>query len=237
MNKRIVIIGDSLSQIRFLENIQLENIYQYFLQNSLNNTYVVNYGVPSNTSRICSSTSAINNHILATNANFYIIQLGIVDCAPRIFNKYEKKIFEFLTFFPFVGKIVQKFVSYLGKKRKFLTKVRKNVMVEIDEFEKNLKKIIDNINKTSNCEKVFFINIAYPSLTVQNEYTNILDNIDKYNEIFNKLKKDYENIYIIDLYEFTKSNQDALLADGMHINEVGHSFIAKEILSLIENKE
>lgn len=141
-----------------------------------------------------------------------IFQIGINDCAPRLFKKNTQSIvfnkyFRKITFDFFL-----KFISYF---RYEFTKLRKLVYVTKDNYEKNIDIMCKEIQKyNSNC-KFIYISTAKSDILDKKSY-NYNKNIDEYNlilkEKFNKNYIDINNLIL----------NDGLISDNIHISKESH---------------
>ena len=102
-----------------------------------------------------------------------------------------------------------------------------------DEFEKDYGDLVDAFSSLPSHPKVF---ICKPVPTFAKDYT-ISDSVIR-NEIIPILKNvsRVKKVKIIDLYK-AFSGKDKLFLDGVHLNEDGCAFMAKEIYKAITGKE
>ncbi|MCK9491393.1 MAG: SGNH/GDSL hydrolase family protein [Sulfurimonas sp.] len=237
-NKIFTLIGDSLSMTRIDDGITLENTYIYKIFDILlKKPFICNGSIRGNSTLISSSTSYYKEYLESNkNNNYIIIHLGIVDCSPRIFNKIEKKIIDCTLGISVVNKFTKLFLNYRTKNRFYYTKKNSYVEVNIDEFDKNIRKIIKQLLELNyNLKKIFLINIASSNDYIKSKSYNIESNIIQYNKIYDDVAQSFQKIVdIIDVYSFTKNNLDGLLNDGQHISSKTHDFIANEIIKRVE---
>lgn len=218
MNKKksITILGDSLSMPRKKDGIAYENTYSCMLKNY--NFDVINRSRRANdTSKQCELLN-ISDDILDYDSDIYIIHLGIVDCAPRVFTRRESKVISLLP--NFFRKLILKFVS---KFRRIITKYRKITYVNSKKFQENL----DFILKYLRNKKVILINILDTNeLNIERSF-GFDTNIKNYNKIIESFKKN-ENITLIDSNSLPCSKK--LIEDGIHISKEMHKCLAEKIL-------
>jgi acyl-CoA thioesterase I len=218
-----MILGDSLSLKRPWEGINEKNTYAYKLKN---------FGIILNKSRHANTTfkqlKKIKSDISETKSDVYIIQLGIVDCCPRIFTYNQHRFLSLLNiFFP---KLVNFYTNKKSKNRYEKTKKQMIVFTTKSKYKQNMQKIINIILNYNDTQKIFLVNIAYPSNSLKEKNYNIENQIIEYNNILNEFQN--ERISIIDLFSFTKNNSNSLLGDE-HISEKGHNFILDSIKSYL----
>jgi len=136
-----------------------------------------------------------------------ILQIGIVDCAPRALTQFEN---DFINRFAVTRKLANK---YLPKYLNFLRRKRQVSYTSIADFEKGLKLI----KETFNC-KVISIGIVPPSKAYEKNLLGIEKKVILYN---NSLKKVFENEYI----DISSIEGDMVMTDNIHLNKRGHEYI------------
>lgn len=219
----LVILGDSLALPRPADGIDDTDTYSLKLAK---NIIVINKSQYGNNT--IDQLNRIEADVAGTHADFYTIQLGIVDCSPRIFSDRQKKLLSTLSiYFP---RIIRYYIRYKTKNRYQKTRKKKLSYTSINQYAENIQKIIDVIQQFNNVKKIFLINIAYPSKLLKEKNYNIENIIEQYNERLNIIKNNV--VTVIDLFSYTKKNPNALLKDE-HISIEGHDFIAKSILEEI----
>ena len=134
--KIVTILGDSLSLARSENNIYFKHTYSYLLNEKFKAKYLfLNNSKRGNTTTDQISQQNIYDDILTTQSDFFIIQIGIVDCAPRIISLLEKKIIRMI----FSIKNQNSYVKFKSRYRKFLTKYFPKTYVNLDDFINNYK--------------------------------------------------------------------------------------------------
>ncbi len=226
--KIITILGDSLSMARMENGIFFENTYAFLLQDLFDKNYlVVNKSKRANTIVTQSNTQNMYDDVLTIkNSDTFIIQLGIVDCAPRIISIWESKILKY--FRPkFISNYYMKFKS---KNRKFFTKYYPKTYVPLEVFKKRYNCLIETISNKTPANKIILINIADTNDKNKSKSFGFSENINKYNEVIASFVGNSKvKISLIDLYSITKKTPEFLLEDGIHINKDVHSFLSKVI--------
>ena len=227
----ITILGDSLSMARIENGISYKDTYSYLLSEYIKKDYLVlNKSKRGNTITNQISIQNIYDDVISTNSEYFIIQIGIVDCAPRIISMKEKVILRYL----FSEKIQNIYIGFKSKYRRFITKYFPKTYVSLDAFKDNYIHLIEAILKQSNVKKIVVINIADTNLKNKNKSFGFENNIINYNKIIKHLSLLYpDKINIIDLYSLSNLNDDILLNDGIHISKYAHVILANEIEKLI----
>ncbi len=227
IKKRIVLIGDSLLMHRPLECINYEDTYGYLVKKSLGKDYdVIIRTRRANDTNMQSDIDHLVYDIKQFEPDLVFLHLGIVDCAPRLFNRLEK-IFVKHCLPPFLNKRVVKFFS---KRRYFFTKNFPKSYTKINDFEKNIQKIIDCI-KSVGAEPII-INIAKTNPKKAARSYHFMESIQNYNGVLSKISEK-NNCKIIDMYSITKENPDSLIIDGIHLSKKGSRTLSNKIVEMV----
>lgn len=219
--KKIIVIADSSALPNHL--VRYENTWIYKLKKS-GSFDVITYakrGLNSNV--LCESGGdGIVSPFGSDCLEFFmpdtaIVQLGIVDCSPRLIKKRS---------------IHSKIVATLPKNlRKYylllLKKIRKRTVHRVDVSLENFQENIESyVNRALSLEvnRIIFIGIALPDEEFINKNPNVVINVRRYNEVLvNIVRKDHRLNYIdplnSDLYDHK------IFTDGYHPNEQGHGYI------------
>lgn len=225
--KKILIIGDSLSMSRHVDGITYDVMYSTLLSNVFRDWLVVNGSQRANTSRRVVDRSYQEEYLLPLRPDFVILQIGVVDCLPRLLSRTERIALSILTKLNLTSRVAKYYISYKSSRRLRFTKRKQMFFVDALEFQKNLlelKKILSELT----C-KVIVINIPCPGQKLRERSYGVDASVLKYNNIICTVFGDLEN-RIIDLYEMTRCDPLLLLSDGYHIQAGGHKLIFEEIL-------
>ena len=142
-----------------------------------------------------------------------IVQLGIVDCAPRFARKGE---IEALRKIPFLG---NKILGLLNKP--FIRKRRRITYTSLSNFRKNVLAI-----KASFSVPVYFLTIVNASEGYEAMLSGITENINNYNRIILEIadKKDIS---------LTGIEKQGVMSDFHHLNKRGHSIVSSKVLRVL----
>lgn len=232
--KKILIAGDSLGMVRPDEGIFVEDIYPYLLQKTLINDYfVINASQRANNSSRIISEDYAYEHIDAIKPDVVILQIGIVDCTPRLFTEIQKKIMAGIAQFPWLKPVISRYIKRKSLRRYDLTKKRKIVHVPLDKFEINLINFFEKIKSVSPNATFIVINILNPGHVMTSRNFGLVENVMDYNQKLTGIATNYSS-KIIDLFNFTKLSPEVVLTDGHHIGKRAHQFIAQEALKAIQ---
>ncbi len=152
-----------------------------------------------------------------------ILQLGIVDCAPRYMKKRLEKI---------VNIILRKSVLtwYMKYVKTHHTRNPRNAYVLPDRFYANLREFCQRANTIGT--KIIVIMIAPVSDIFINKNPYINDSINTYNEIYRHLSKEFTNITLVQPYD--NSDLGGISDDGYHLNIEGHNIVFHKLMKNIK---
>lgn len=149
-----------------------------------------------------------------------ILQVGIVDCAPRAFTELEMKIFQTLRLGTYAKKIARRYHPQMSMKRKLVTvkpKLFKNNLLE-------LRKSFEN-------STIVVVPIAPANDDYKRYSPDIPMNIQLYNEILCEV---FERHFLAKAY--AKANIEKLfLSDNHHLSEYGHHHLAGVLIEYLRD--
>tara|TARA_R110002050_G_scaffold97132_1_gene202062 strand:- start:12442 stop:13146 length:705 start_codon:yes stop_codon:yes gene_type:complete len=155
-----------------------------------------------------------------------ILQLGIVDCAPRLLSLLDKIIIKIIP--------VKLKNGYIGLLKKVKKRKRNNTLVSLNKFKSNINRYILRANKLNT--KIIFIAISIPDERVIKKNRFISENAELYNNFLIQLAEKNDFIYITK--PLIKESSKEIYEDGYHPNQQGHLEIytrVQEILNLLIN--
>ena len=222
----ITILGDSLSLARSENGIFFKQTYSYLLNKKFNGEYLfLNKSKRGNTTKNQINPQNIYDDIITTNSKYFIIQIGIVDCSPRIISMKEKVILRYF----FSEKIQNIYIGFKSKYRRFITRNFPKTYVSLDDFNDNFELLIQTILKQTDVKKIALINIADTNNGNKYRSYGFENNIINYNQVISTLQKKFKSkVELIDLFSLSKNN-NIILDDGIHITREAHIIIANEI--------
>lgn len=237
--KNLFIIGDSLACPRPWEGIGCNQVYSTLIQKEVSNddVYVVNLAGGGRSSSDYLTDTFFKTYVVSGAVSYLVIQVGIVDCAPRLLTTFER-ILAFLCGKTAVSnKIFSYYIRWKSKHRMFFTKWFPMTKIKVDNYEKNIRKIISNFSQENPLEKIVLVNIAYPGHELVDKSWGILENIHRYNKVLEAVKHEApDKVAIIDLFEKTKANKHWITKDdGHHVLAEAHEWIALQIVNIIRN--
>lgn len=181
----------------------------------------------------------LDGDVLFSDSKYIIFQLGIVDCAPRLFNLMEDRILFVLGREPIVKIFVNAVVKFKSKHRRFFTKHFPRTYVSKKEFKDKYAFILRETKNAVNPQKVFLINIADTNDKNNLRSFNFRKNILEYNKIIADLVVENKNFCeLIDFFSATKEHKEFIVEDeGIHLTKSGHAYLAQIIYEKIQKED
>ena len=209
-SKRVIwVIADSLAAQRW-DELSCKDRWPQILGSYLRDRFVL-----ENRAKGASTTARLSKEDGFDRFGVVIIQLGIVDCAPRYLREWESRM-------------IARFPSILrGKIIRLVTSVRSQSIsrayVPLREYEKNLESFIRRCSRP-----VLIIKILKPGKKHIKANPMVGDAVALYNRAIDVVASSHANVSVL---EFPPERVDELtLADGYHLNAKGHEFLASYVL-------
>jgi acyl-CoA thioesterase I len=221
-SQRIVLLGDSLGMPTGSEEIEYEDTYPYLLKIDLKHFEIISRHRRTNDTSKQLSSQRIFDDIEMLKPDVLVVHLGIVDCAPRVFSRFQNAIFSML---PVI--VVRNILRIISHFRYNITKLNNKTYVKKDKFKINIEKFIDISNEMG--MQLLFIEILMTSQKNDNRSYNFKNNIIEYNKIIEAASSS-GNVGLVKY-----DTKDFLLKDGIHINKEGNKFLAHKISEKIAN--
>jgi len=229
--ERVVILSDSLSMPRPDESLLYEETYPYLLQQEMENCFeIINRGKRANTIQEQITDQYVYDDIMFFYPKYVVIQLGIVDCAPRLFSRRFGKYV--------IGNIKPLFlrefvIGQFSKRRIFFTKHFPRQYVPLSKFSYGYDYLLNMVKEFGSTPIV--VNIARTSPENDCRSYGFIQHIKNYNEAIEKTAQRH-NALLIDMYKISESNA-VLLDDGIHYNKLGSKILAQEIAATIKKNQ
>ena len=164
-------------------------------------------------------------------ADYHIVHLGIVDCAPRLFTRGDQRLLGVMPF----RRIIIRFAS---KHRFFLTKIFPKVYVRKDVFARKYRDLLEAILQKTPTKKIFLINLAATKPRNIGRSYGIERNIQDYNAFIAGIASEIpDRVRLIDLFAMTQVDPSLVFDDGIHLTAKGHEVLAETISRLITDNE
>jgi lysophospholipase L1-like esterase len=239
---KIVVMADSLAMAREGEtNISFEATYPYLLDQSLRHRLgseapvVIERGMRRRTIEYV--LDEWYELVDLRRPEIVVIHVGIVDCAPRVFLRRERQFVENLK----PAFLRDSILRNAHRHRRRIVNFRKKVYVTADRFNELVGQVVARA-KQSKLKSLVMVNIIKPPAEMDARSPGFISNVGIYNEIL-KTHATASGVHLIDMDQMitTAGGVEKLTVDGIHINEIGHELLAKEIenhvLSVIGERE
>ncbi len=156
-----------------------------------------------------------------------ILQTGITDCAPRLFDKsgFEYRVINSIM----SQRMRNKYIAWIRKRR-----IRNPDLAYIkpDEFRKFVSSYAGRA-AGSGC-KIIIIGILPPTSEFIRKSPYIKKSIDTYNEIYRAITREFDNVTFINPFE-NETDIDKLFIDEMHVNRSGSEIIYNSLCIVLDH--
>jgi lysophospholipase L1-like esterase len=225
----ISLIADSLAMPRIEggEKILIESTWPELLQDGLRKNFdrVVfsNFSERRRSIKTLKKIGIYNESIIFNEPQLIIIQIGIVDAAPRVFSLKEQAILNFRFFPNFIKKII---ISKRSQNRNSLQ--RKNplgkVYTDPDDFFAILINFMQKIEASyANVPKLILVPILGDLEKMELKSEGFRNNVVRYNNILKKIASKYN--FISYLEEIGNLKLEYCI-DNYHLSKKGHSLLS-----------
>ena len=221
--KRVLVITDSVGLPRPWDNIPYEDTYLHALEKSGDiSMWVASEGgfpIVKMNNNILHLTRYLSDKMF----DFGILQLGIIDCAPRpIPNRARKVIANFPT------PIRNRTVNFLHKHRAFIQKNLWSFQITpVKKFRKEFDRMLGNMDRL--CNHVFIIMIIPGKPSIEEHSPGLIEATQRYNQEIETISRKYRNTTLIDVYEQLSADPGKYLTDDLHITKEAHKLIWDEL--------
>lgn len=157
------------------------------------------------------------------NPNIVILQIGICDCAPRLYKR--KRLFWIV--------LERVFRGYFFKIiKKVRTRTPDRADVSFESFSKNINRYCNLLRKNSNFKLLVIILIgASNNVNLSNKSPFFHDNIKKYNNVLLSYDK-YDDVIVID--PLGGLTEEYFVEDGYHLNHLGNDVVFNKLKDIID---
>lgn len=215
MQDTILIVGDSLGLPR--ENMPYEKTWPRLVSKFTRSHVVAKVQRALTTATLHSGM--YQDWLEFYTPNMVILQVGIVDCAPR-YIKNGGLAMKLLGVAPGpVKSAAWKIIKKAGRKAKYAD-------VSSEKFKANLEKYIDRCVKAG-VSNVLLISIARSGSAMVRSNPGVLGQLTCYNEIIRTVAEQFAICKVIDVLAY--ADDAYFLEDGYHLNEYGNQQLFNEL--------
>ncbi|MFT5495253.1 MAG: acyl-CoA thioesterase-1 [Kiritimatiellia bacterium] len=159
--------------------------------------------------------------VIIKQADIALVQVGIADCAPRVFSRRQHAM---LARWP--KPLRESVIHFVHKHRRALIRLRPQcVYVKEKNFHECVFKLA-TWAKRENAAQLIFVNIIRPTDEMEHRSPGYQAKVDAYNACLAQYV-DHEHIHLQDLCaQVAAGGSDHLTIDGIHLNREGHRGLA-----------
>lgn len=229
--KRIVVLGDSMAMPRVegKDCVWWDETWPFLLQQKLIKSNmqidIINCSSRARTiDSICGQDFL--DHVTWKKPDFIVLEIGIVDCAPRIFSKKEKALLNN----SFMPACIKKYIIHLrSQKREIITKRAPLAKVYTPpyQFKFYLQKFFSRLEELNRRIRLIVIPILANDSFMETKSPGFVSNVNIYNSILKEWCKVIGATWFDPSTIFMEQKKHTLFgSDGYHFNIKGHCSIA-----------
>ena len=222
-SKKILVITDSVSMPR--PGVKYEDTWLYLLKQEFPGYDFIDRSARGTTTyRLVTEGGGGVDLLESYNPDIVILQMGITECAPRLFKKPGLEYFIVSKVLP--AGLRKKYIEIVKRKR-----IRNPDIPEVSpkQFKENIISYLKRAEKLSS--KVIIIMINPPTDLFIQKSPRIKQNIDLYNIIYLKAAKLFHNTETAAPFENIDIN--TLSTDELHVNTKGAKIIFETLKPLL----
>lgn len=216
--KKILIITDSVSMPR--PGVPYEQTWIYLIKRAFPMHDIIDRpGRGSTSTRLVTEGGGGADLLETYMPDMVIIQIGMADCAPRLFNKRGIEFRIVSRYLP--SAIRQRYIAYVKRHR-----VRNPNVTEVppDEFRRNIALYLERCGRIG--ARAIIISILPPTKEMIRKSPHIRVNVDRYNAI---LREEAERAGAAVIEPFRGRAIDDIAVDELHINAEGMKMIYQSL--------
>ena len=158
-----------------------------------------------------------------------IVHVGIVDCAPRVFSQFERTVVNHIR--PIFAR--DALVRFVGRHRRFLiSHLPQKVYVPLSTFETKYQAIVRELRERG--IRLLLVNICPTDTATAFRSPGLSENICLYNQAIARCAQQ-DGCSLIDIYTVLKSDPEAYLLSGIHLNPAGNKLLADLLINRIQS--
>lgn len=217
--------------------VALEQTYAYRLQHELDGVHVHNASVRANSSRdILADSYFRDEHVAPSVPDILILQIGIVDCTPRIIGTRERRLLQLASHVPVIRNAAHWFIRRRSERRYDLTRRRPFSLVPFDEYAANLASFLDRVRAQFPTCQFLHVPVPCPTGPMVDRNFGIVDVVARYNAAAVDAVVARGGASV-PFFEFTRDHPETLLADGYHLGPDAHLYLARALGALVKERQ
>jgi lysophospholipase L1-like esterase len=166
--------------------------------------------------------------VLPRRPDVLVLHLGINDCAPRVFRKGSTSIL----LRPWFRRLTRDYgMRAIHALRPLICRLRKLVYVEEQEFEANLRTLLDRVAETHPGCTPLAIAISGKPESMERRSPGYRANVTRYNRALQRVFGDG----LVDVNALV-SPEEHLISDGIHLTARAHELLARELAERVDSR-
>ncbi len=159
--------------------------------------------------------------VIVKQADIAIVQVGIADCAPRVFSRRQHAMVSALP-----KTLREAVISFVHTHRRRILSLRPDcVYVKEKRFHEQVFRLA-TLARRENAAKLIFVNIIRPTDAMELRSPGFRSKVEGYNAWLAKYV-DQEHVFLQDLQaQVDAGGSDKLTIDGIHLSREGHRGLA-----------
>ncbi len=224
--KKIVIITDSVSMPR--PGIPYEDTWTYLLKREFpGHDFIDRPARGSTSTRLVTEGGGGVDLLESYMPDIVILQLGMAECAPRLFDKRGLEFYIVSRIMP--ERIRRRYIEFVKKHR---TRDPQVTDVDPEQFRANITSFFDRAARIG--ARVIILPILPPTGEYIRKSPHIEKNVDLYNNIYRETSARFPNTVIVD--PFRKGvDINEIAVDETHINPVGLKMIFDALKPIVRS--
>ena len=214
--KKIIIIADSVSMPR--PGVPYEDTWIYRIKKEFPHyDFIDRSARGSNSARLVTEGGGGADLLESYRPHMVILQFGMADCAPRLFDKKSMEYRLVSRVLP--GGLRTRYIDHVKKHR-----VRNPGITDIspEGFRNNVTAYLERARSIS--AKVIIIPILPPSEEYMRKSPHVRENVDHYNEIFREAARKFPHVRIVEPF-LNEADMSGIWVDELHIGAKGAEII------------
>ena len=235
--KTITIITDSLAMPRVEgdEKIYIQQTWPKLLAQQLGNDFMLaEFKERARDTDSLRIDQLFFETITCCKPDILLLQIGIVDCAPRIISKQENALWN-RRYFP--KRLRQYLIQHRKQNRANILEKGplKKVYVSPDQYEQNIKSFIQQVKASYPSTFILTLPIVGNFQQLEQKSKGYTANKDLYNDILQKVADSSDTLYAGALLAYMQQD-DFYTLDGYHLTVKGHTQVAHFLMETFKTK-
>lgn len=231
--ERLVVIGDSLAMPRSVdgEEVLWSQTWPSLLGAAMAGDFeVVNFSARAKNSNQLVNPTLFLEQIEWVRPKVIIVQIGVVDCAPRIFTNKEKRVLKWLPSF-----LRESIIRGRSNNRQALTAKDPLGKVEVHpaQFRQNFEDFVGKLARLPKMPKLMVMPIVANLQEMEAKSPGYSSNMALYNDILSEVSEGRFLFPKIEL-DWLSTSPENFCKDGYHLSPLGNQRLYELLLDVFD---